>query len=787
MASNASRLASPRSPYPTRGAAPADAPTGAPRVFAPYSFVPLDRSFYAPEWADLVSHETPFPDGVCGRFWIEVTARTPLFIGAGDPAENRAARRDRVRTEQAPPRRRFEIDGQPAIPGSSLRGLVSNVVEIASFGKMEPRIDDLRFSFRDLQNPRDYTSHFTVIEDGLKPKSLAGWLMVDPHDGSWVLERCSWSVVRQEELEAHHRRRGGSIDLGKRQRAKEKYGQWHGSLDIDFEPGPWTAEGPYAKGRWLSRAAGLGSGSTTGTLVFTGQPANRPRNAAPGRKGPVAKMVEFIFHSESGEPLKVPEAVREAFEWAHRNPVNGQPNDEWAFWRPKLNQHGGRVPVFWLEAETADQQVWADSPIKAMGLAMMFRLACPLTSHKAVRQTGLGKKSAVRDLAELIFGYAVDSSAEGGYGATGDGGLKGRVRIGHARRVTADDWDDEKRVDVCLIGPKPAFYPAYLHQPDRDPAPGPARVRLDFYDDGEKKRPCGAYDTWMNGKATIRGWKRYPVASQVRRSPHLESDRPAVGGAAEDNRKVLTAFIPAGRGSVFQAPVDIHNLKRVELGAVIWALTFGGEPGLRHALGMAQPYGYGAVEIRLLPAGVDPEYAASSVEENESGARHDGEASIRFLEACRDEFAAHMDSKLRELGMIKVAWNQTAQIETLRAMADPAKGDAVAKRGELNYMAAPKDFQTAKNTDYRLVLPAYPPGAGVEPPPLARATASAKPEVGKRTTGPKTKALPVRQVERAYYEGEEVVIIRENADGFDIRYPDEDEIFHVSQYDVKRR
>jgi hypothetical protein len=47
--------------------------------------------------------------------------------------------------------------------------------------------------------------------------------------------------------------------------------------------------------------------------------------------------------------------------------------------------------------------------------------------------------------------------------------------------------------------------------------------------------------------------------------------------------------------------------------------------------------------------------------------------------------------------------------------------------------------------------------------------------------------VPARQVERAYYEGEEVVIVRETADGFDIRYPDEDEVFPVSQHYVKKR
>lgn len=128
-----------------------------------------------------------------------------------------------------------------------------------------------------------------------------------------------------------------------------------------------------------------------------------------------------------------------------------------------------------------------------------------------------------------------------------------------------------------------------------------------------------------------------------------------------------------------------------------------------------------------------------------------------------------MDQEVRRLG-INTAWNRTPQIEALLAMADPAHGDAVAARRELDYMAEPKDFQKVKNKDHRIRAAGLSAGACRGAAPRSRSTAA--PPV-------------VRQpVVRAYYEGEEVMIVRETADGYDIRYPDEEETFRVSRREV---
>jgi hypothetical protein len=120
---------------------------------SPYNFVPLSRHVFFPDWAAQVSQDVPFSDGISGWFEIEVEAMTPIFIRHGEKPrewnEKNPAEVDRLRehwlqieTAATPswPEDDWidffrEPDGAYAIPGSSLKGALRLVLEIASFGK----------------------------------------------------------------------------------------------------------------------------------------------------------------------------------------------------------------------------------------------------------------------------------------------------------------------------------------------------------------------------------------------------------------------------------------------------------------------------------------------------------------------------------------------------------------------------------------------------------------------------------------------------------------------------
>ncbi len=739
-----------RKPAPPAGRSPhqGSPPPGArPDIAAPYAFVPLNRHVYCPPWRDRVSMDVPFSDGLSGTLAIEVEAVTPLFVGAHTL---------RPGTKDSPnDKARFTVDGQsdgtPAIPGTSLKGAIRSVIEIAAFGRIGPRMDDLKFSMRDLHNPQDYLQYMT---EDYRPTSKAGWLRVHPGTGDWLLAPCDYSVARQTDLETYYKDTfGGSADLGRKQTAREKYLMaWRNSpLSVQFDPDAWRARDDWAKNRVLSRADNIGRGATQGTIVFTGQPQDREgKRAQRGQSRP--KQVDFIFHSRSGGTLPVPPRVREDFESVHRDPNTRKPNKEWDWWRARLYR-GEEVPVFWLDDGRGG--------VRAMGLAMMFRLAYRHSTRDFAGQESArpesdcgrklqaaGDKGTDRaerqegeppDLADLMFGTVNDAAGLS---------LKGRVRFTLATQAAPGDRADEQPVEVPLLSPKAGFYPAYVTQQEVV-AGQPLRVPRRYSEQWKLGYP--GYTTYMADGATIRGWKRYPVSRTPRQATLPEPY----------NGQVLTRFTPVGRGATFRGTVHVHNLQPAELGALAWALTWGFDDRLCHALGGVKPFGYGAARIRILPEGTE-------LEPNKGCERLSGDAAIARLRDCVGKFKDTMDKEVQKAG-VNATWEKTMQIEELLASANLEAGDKVAAECRLGYLPTPKAYQDAKKN--RAILPLLtgrpdPESRVVSDTQQAAPPAGPGPGAGRAAARPAVKPAP----RRATVDGEPVEILGDQGSQLQVRF-----------------
>ena len=87
------------------------------------------------------------------------------------------------------------------------------------------------------------------------------------------------------------------------------------------------------------------------------------------------------------------------------------------------------------------------------------------------------------------------------------------------------------------------------------------------------------YKTYNDGR--LAGWKRYHV-------------RDGVWQKNLGNEKLDSTITPVCSGATFTGDIVFHNLRPIELGALLSALTFHGKPDLYyHQLGQAKPYGYG--------------------------------------------------------------------------------------------------------------------------------------------------------------------------------------------------
>ena len=183
---------------------------------SPYAFVPVSEHVIFPDWANRVSQDIPFSNGQDGELKLTITALSPLFI------------RDGGKPDRANPQNKADnffqtADGTFCIPGSSLKGMLRNVLEIASFSKMS-RVSDRRYAIRDL-NLKKYISQF--VNTNLSSKVQAGLLDVSSHD--WKIYPCDYALWDRLKFDR---------DFGnRRMSAAEKYQAWsdkHKKLD-------WTA------------------------------------------------------------------------------------------------------------------------------------------------------------------------------------------------------------------------------------------------------------------------------------------------------------------------------------------------------------------------------------------------------------------------------------------------------------------------------------------------------------------------------------------------------------------
>ena len=643
-------------------------PQAEPYMGAPFGFVPLSEAVVEPAWltprrlqgvnqrvAAPPVHDVPFEDGVCGTLALRIDAETPIFTR--DP-------QDRQRFFKLP-------DGRYAIPGTAIKGALRNIVEIAAFGRMD-RVNDHRYAVRDLQNPALYTRFMADLrrnpatgQNEPTPLVEGGWLQrrAGADGKGWVYQitPCDFAKIEYEPLERLASQRGvRGFDPGTKQSAVNKYTTWgNASRDVHVQ-----VEVSRPRGQEFLTNFGLAAlqGGRPGTLVFTGQPSHYRRNPQGGRRRGTAKHHDFVFLRDCAyPPVDVPARVFSDFEFAHSD--RGQqnnlgrsetPNVEWGFWKQQLAE-GKPVPVFFLR-DTESRQV------SAFGLAMMFRLPYRYSIHDAVRhvqQHAFDTEHGI-DLASGIFGTVP-------FRETPAGGpmLRGRVSVGHA--LAHGDPREDQMQSVILGQPSASYYPLYVeqtHTKPSDPKVPWQPVRTNAKPD---------YRTWQDDKVRPRGWKRYRPLTRV------FIPRPPTNAQGETKTaNVETKFVPLRAGVSFLAPVAVHNLRPMELGALLWALDFGGNPSARHMLGYARPLGFGRCRMSL-----------------ESADLMSVRGETLTPNACVERFVQWMEEQCGG------RWASSPQIRELIALAQPVEPEK-ARYQRLDPGAGTNEFVDAKKEGLKL-------------------------------------------------------------------------------------
>lgn len=516
-------------------------------IKAPFNFVPLADKVFFPDWADQVSLDCPFSDGLDGYLTIEFTAQTPVFVRNGHTKAECESKNSEYNSAAVTP------DGKYYLPASTVKGAIRNVLEILSFGKMRVDVNAM-FAQREWDNNELYK-----IKDPRVQKSLCcGWLV--RRADKYYIRKCEGTPYR-----INHKRIDQALGIDIFRSAFSKMGNI--DLNQDQKIGQTTYDPKTAVYKYrLLEEAGISremlrqyrftqdpdfavdfqenrvtidpQGDICGTIVFTGQPdlAKWPDDNYQRQKGD-GKFYEFVFCNSIEREIPLSQEEFEHFKFIY------QDSDDWSYGKEQLEGDG--IPVFFR---------MKGDEIRDFGLAFLYKLPyenSPADLEKSGnRYKGHSKDDC--DLADCIFGFTRKQQS-----------LKGRVHFSHfmSNNATLD-----RTYSLTLNSPKASYYPIYIKQDGRNGC-------------------TNRYKTYNDGR--LAGWKRYHV-------------RDSVWQSNTGDPKIDTDITPLAAGSTFSGRVYFSNLRPVEFGALLSAITFHGDTeNCYHQMGQGKPYGFGCLSVKL--------------------------------------------------------------------------------------------------------------------------------------------------------------------------------------------
>ncbi len=261
---------------------------------------------------------------------------------------------------------------------------------------------------------------------------------------------------------------------------------------------------------------------------------------ATGKMG--GKKHELLIPQTTEVEEVVPKSVKDTFFSIY------EVTPDFENYRTKIEE-GQEIPVSFKRDKTGN--------IIAIGMGKMFRYPYKydiktLVGNSQDSQSYVGK----HDLCETIFGWTDKNYS-----------MKGRVQISNAF-MQEEFRTNMQEVKGVFGTPKPSFYPFYLKQ---DSYPN-----IKNYDD--------------NAKISGRKFYRIHKGNSTMLPPK---------GNKEDN-KIETSFIPIPENNLFLMRINIHNLRKVEIGALLAAITFNHTEGAFHNIGAAKGFGYGKIKCEKI-------------------------------------------------------------------------------------------------------------------------------------------------------------------------------------------
>lgn len=532
------------------------------RAVAPYNFVELPDRVVEAE--DLPSGDRYHLNRHTGRIECTLTTESPLYIRCGltteefqDPKKEAKDLPDFFYTD---PKSKSE---KPVIPGSSLRGMLRTLIEIASFGKIDRVSDEHRLFFRAVASNPEKESWGKEYKTYVEPKKVkAGYLKKDSE--GWYIQPAkteqgaTFAWVRETSLKLPDFKKFnddkyelryisvsyGSVAVDNTDRAKRLFAH-----NVEL-PDTYPKKGVVV---------------TSGNMKQGNEPSPRRNHC-----------VVFDESNSTSPKQRLDDKAIEHYRNALTDFQKSSPfNKDWGV----LEENR---PVFYCPPEKGKNIVGF------FGQSPNFRIPySPEGNGHATTVIDFIPKDLRQldsiDLADAIFGWVKKESKDDKLPQGFDKQRAGRVFVTDALYHCAQNriwYENSPLTPQILSGPKPTCFPHYLVQSEEDNSDAqPSKLKH--------------YASQPVEETVIRGHKLYWHKGS---NPNFKLKK-VIGSTKPVSGTQTTLINPVNKGVTFKFDIYFENLSKVELGALLWVLDIARDNRYRLKLGMGKPLGLGAVKI----------------------------------------------------------------------------------------------------------------------------------------------------------------------------------------------
>lgn len=515
-------------------------------VGAPYNFVPFYDKVYAYPDDKLTKHNEAEESLITGEITYEVTAETPIMIDDGTGQFFKDAK------------------GGYAIPGSTMRGLIRNNVQVLGLCSYEDDIDDYALMYRNVANGAEKKQYNQTlgskqlrVNNGSKSYNVGVLLnvhagYVSNEGGKYVIYQTkvdsikkefkgmNYYVLSERKIISDYRKYGNKFSYGffrkdgrsilqhefqEFKHYKDKNGRDHykGEKNKEYRPYYKPVSYQVAHEKDIVAVGDPGDYKNEGYAVSTGEMNEK-------------KAVYIIPQIDKNKKrIVIPEEDIRAF----RIDLKKKENTLKRFGGKKyfdLPKEGEMRPVFYIRL---DGRLY-------FGFTPRLRLFYGHTVKEGLRQSW---KTGEIDYAKAMFGFAMPEKSYKSKLSFSDAVLQKEVKCG-------------KEQKLILAEPKPTSYFDYLKQNGDTPV------------------------TYNTDNFELRGVKQYWLHNQP------------VGTVR--NEKAASSICPLDAGAKFTGKIRFQNLTEDELGLLLWAVRL--NEGSQMNVGKAKAYGYGRISVEIKEA-----------------------------------------------------------------------------------------------------------------------------------------------------------------------------------------